>query len=581
MKKIKSYILVAMMGLSVTSCEDFLTLMPLNEVVLENFWTDSKDVESVLRGAYAALETSDCILRMAAWGEFRSDNIMIGSDNTDSSDDLAKFINENIKDNNEYTTYLCFYKAINYANTVLHFAPEVHRKDPNYRGSQEKAHEAEAIGIRTLAYWYLLRAFRDIPYTTIPSIDDTHDFFIGQTPFNQVLDSLIYDLDRIKDYAPIHYSPKLDNQSNSSRFTRQALYAMLADLYLWKGDWDNCIDCCEYVDSIKRMEYETLYAEKGISCNITLMADKYPLINGADNDGQCGRAYNEIFGKGNSFESLFELPFGTDKSSSFVSTYYNGSNPTVGRVKAYSSIAKIGSNNLFKSGYDTRFYEDMLSSSSGSGYGIMKYVYQTMSYKIQTGNIQVTSTQNEGRPGAVRGQNGASPNWIVYRYSEVLLMQAEAKIMKAKSYGSTGLSDSLNTVKNTLLKEAFDLICAVNDRAICKSVNNVTQEALSFDSYSTDDVLEKLLFEERQRELLFEGKRWFDLVRQALRNNSPKDVYTAVKGKYTGNTKSVEIKFSNPYGLFLPINKDEIKINDKLIQNSAYQLSDEAIKKAN
>ena len=32
MKKIKSYLMVALLGLSVSSCEDFLTLMPLNQV---------------------------------------------------------------------------------------------------------------------------------------------------------------------------------------------------------------------------------------------------------------------------------------------------------------------------------------------------------------------------------------------------------------------------------------------------------------------------------------------------------------------------------------------------------------------
>ena len=580
MKKIKSYILVAMMGLAVTSCEDFLTLMPLNEVVLENFWTDSKDVESVLRGAYAALESSDCLYRMAAWGEFRSDNILYGSDNTDSSDDLSKFINENINENNELTTYLCFYKAINYANTVLHFAPEVHSKDPNYRGSQLKAHEAEAIGIRTLCYWYLLRAFKDVPYVTRPSIDDTYDFFIGQTPFAQVLDSLIYDLDRVKDYAPIHFSSKLDNQSNSSRFTRSALYAMLADLYLWKQDWDKCIECCEFVDSIKRMEYDELYAEKGIGCNITLMAGKYPLINGADGDKLCGRAYNEIFGSGNSFESLFELPFGTDRDNSFVSTYYNGSTPTVGRVKAYTTVGKTGdATSVFKTTFDTRYHEDMLKNNSN--YGIMKYVYQKMEYLLDGGTMTPANTQNSNRPGSVRQQNGADPNWIIYRYSEVLLMQAEAKVMKAKSFGTTGLSDSLNNVKKNLLDEAFEIVSAVYDRAICKDVYTAAQKySLSAANYNTADDLETLVFEERRRELLFEGKRWFDLVRKAMRNGDPKSVFTAVQGKYEGNSKSIEIKFASLNGLFLPINKDEVKINDRLIQNPAYQRTDEVIKKA-
>ena len=578
MKKFKSYILVALMGLAVTSCKDFLTLMPLNEVVLENFWTDSKDVESVLRGAYAALESSDCVVRMAAWGEFRSDNIVYGTDNSGNSDDLSKFVNEIINENNELTTYLCFYKTINYANTVLHFAPQVHDKDPNYRGSQLKAHEAEAIGIRTLCYWYLLRAFKDVPYVTRPSIDDTYDFFIGQTPFAQVLDSLIYDLDKVKDYAPIHFSSKLDNQSNSSRFTRSALYAMLADLYLWKQDWDNCIKCCEFVDSIKRMEYDDLFAEKGIGCNITLMADKYPLINGADADKVCGRAYNEIFGTGNSFESLFELPFGSDRSNGFVSDYYNNSNTSVGKVKAYTTVGKNGdASSVFKTMYDARYHEDMFKS--GANYGIMKYVYQKMNYKLDGGTLTNNDANNNNRPGSIRQQNSADPNWIVYRYSEVLLMEAEAKVMKAKSFGSTGLTDSLNKVKNTLLQEAFDLVKAVNDRAICKSVNTLAP-SLSIADYNNDDDFEKLVFEERRRELLFEGKRWFDLVRLAMRNDDPKSVFTAVQGKYEGNTKSIEIKFANPYGLFLPINKEEVKINDKLIQNPAYQRTEEVIKKA-
>ena len=73
---------------------------------------------------------------------------------------------------------------------------------------------------------------------------------------------------------------------------------------------------------------------------------------------------------------------------------------------------------------------------------------------------------------------------------------------------------------------------------------------------------------------------WFDLVRQAMRNGQSKDIFTAVQGKYEGNTRSIEIKFNNPYGLFLPLNKEEIKINDKLKQNPAYQRTDEVIQKA-
>ena len=71
MKKFKTIACTAFLGLSLVSCNDFLTLIPLNDVVLENFWTDKADVESVLLGAYAQLESSDCITRMSIWGEMR------------------------------------------------------------------------------------------------------------------------------------------------------------------------------------------------------------------------------------------------------------------------------------------------------------------------------------------------------------------------------------------------------------------------------------------------------------------------------------------------------------------------------
>ena len=68
MKKIKLALSVILMGLSVSSCNDFLTLQPLNDIVLENFWTNKDDVESVLLGSYASLEKTDCLVRMSIWG---------------------------------------------------------------------------------------------------------------------------------------------------------------------------------------------------------------------------------------------------------------------------------------------------------------------------------------------------------------------------------------------------------------------------------------------------------------------------------------------------------------------------------
>ena len=70
------YILTAAMLL--TGCSDFLDIQPLNDVVLQNYWTKKSDVTSVLMGCYESLYSEDCVTRMGLWGEARSDNMVIG-----------------------------------------------------------------------------------------------------------------------------------------------------------------------------------------------------------------------------------------------------------------------------------------------------------------------------------------------------------------------------------------------------------------------------------------------------------------------------------------------------------------------
>lgn len=569
MKKIKSIFCIALAALTTTSCEDFLTLMPLNDIVLENFWTDKSDVESVLLGAYSALEKSDCVIRMSIWGEMRSDNIIAGKS---PSDDILQITRDNILSTNSYTTYKCFYDVINRANTVLHFAPEVSAKDPNYTGAELQANEAEAIAIRSLCYWYLIRAYKDVPYTTIPSIDDTHDFFIGQTGFDEVLDSLIFDLERVKKYAVNKYTLAT---ANTGRFTRAAIYAMLADMYLWKGDWDKVIENCEWVTERKLFEYKEKLEDEGTACTVELI-NGYPLITETPISATAGNAYNEIFGTGNSFETLFELPYDQSTSNPFVSSYYNDKNSAVGSLKAVPEIGNsfgTGSGNkVFPQATDGRYYQCIKADGSSGDYGIMKYVYEQAKYNLSSGLI----TWESGQP--VK-RNNTEPNWIVYRYTDVLLMEAEAKVMKAAAMG--GDDNQFNAERDQLFQEAFNLVDAVNQRAICKKRYGEMAKSLVFSDYNTSaQTMEELVLAERRRELMFEGKRWFDLVRMARRDGNTSRLTTLVLPKFDAATVSaVRIKMTDMNALYFPLNKDEIKINNLLKQNPVY-VEDEFIEKA-
>ena len=573
MKKIKSYLMVALMGLSVSSCEDFLTLMPLNQVVLENFWTDMSDVESVLMSAYSALESEDCVVRMSIWGEMRSDNIIgnqsnNSNDQSASQDDILQITKDNILQTNKYADYKCFYDVINRANTVLYFAPQVAEKDPNYTGALLQANEAEAVALRCLAYWYLIRAYKDVPYTTRPSIDDTHDFFIGQTPFAEVLDSLIYELERVKNWANNSF---VSETANTGRITRAAIHAMLADMYLWKGDYDKCIEHCEWVTARKLEEYQKLERKNSKSNTVELIKG-YPLITETPTTTKAGNAYNEIFGKGNSFETIFELPFDQKTTNPFVESYYNSKSSKTGKLKALPEIGngfgQGNGNNVFIQNTDGRYYQNIQDGGS-SDYGIVKYVLEKVEYDLKSGMVTGTLV--------VTKRENTQPSWIIYRYTDVMLMEAEAKVMKAAALNA----EADNAEMQALFQEAFDLVDAVNQRAICKKRYQDAAKELKFTDYNSSvQTMEDLVLDERRRELMFEGKRWFDLVRMALREGNTKRLFDKIQKKYDAATVSaVRIKMTELDALFFPISRDEIKINDKLKQNPVY-VEDEFIEKA-
>ena len=60
------------------SCEDFLTIYPTNNVVLENYWKTKTDVENVVANSYRLMTHRSVMDRLIVWGELRGDNVIEG-----------------------------------------------------------------------------------------------------------------------------------------------------------------------------------------------------------------------------------------------------------------------------------------------------------------------------------------------------------------------------------------------------------------------------------------------------------------------------------------------------------------------
>ena len=305
-----------------TSCGDYLDVKPLNDVVLENYWTEKKDVISVMNSCYESLENKESILRMEVWGELRSENIVAGSSVPNEMNEVLK---ETLLPNNALTSWAIMYQTINRCNTVIHYAPGVQEIDPNYTYTELQATIAEATFIRDLCYFYLLRTFGEVPLVFEPSLSDDMEFEVEPTSafkfqdgawvIGPALDILIEDLRGVENMAVRRYiddSEMTNSQAasaadqNSGRVTRCAIYALLAEINLWKGDYDEAIRYCDLVIDYKTKQYEEKKDKLG-EINDMMLFNEIPLIRECVEGGTtCGNAYNEIFGTGNSFESLFE-----------------------------------------------------------------------------------------------------------------------------------------------------------------------------------------------------------------------------------------------------------------------------------
>lgn len=521
-----------------SSCEDFLSTVPLNDIVLENFWENESEVTSVVTSCYSGIADQNFLKRAMMWGELRSDNVNKGLINSNvmyvNHVQLPEMLEGNILPNHEIADWSSFYRVINRCNTVLHYAPDVLERDPDFNESEWYAMEAEMLTLRALCYFYLVRSFRDVPFITEPTIDDSQEVKVAAADPDVVLNQLVKDLQEAELTALKEFpqgSSSIVYSYTKARVTKQTVWSLLADIYLWMERYDECAIYCEKVIAAKVAE-----AEK----NNMSYEGNYPLIANqkSSSSNNIHQAYNQIFGNGNSFESIFEMPFGynyEDKRDALRS-YYGSLDVAIGTMTAATFIGEGASegNDLYKS-TDIRAIESF-DVTGTSTYPIHKYVY---SYISDNGS---------------GGYSSGYPNWIFYRLTDVMLMEAEALVER---------NDSVDGVP-TDLKKAFDLASSVYHRS------NLKGDALKFSGeFATQDGLRKFVLEERQRELMFEGKRWFDLVRKARREGSNSSMLDLATRKYT-SPGTVKSKWIKPDMLYLPIHEDELKVNPMLKQNPEY-----------
>ena len=550
-----------MMALGLGSCSDFLEIEPLNDIVLDKFWNEENDVENIVAGCYSGMQNRILIERMIVWGELRSDHL-IGGTGVQDNINIQNILKENITANSVYTSWGEFYDIINRCNTVLHYSPLVAERDPNYTETELMATRAEVSAIRDLCYFYLIRTFRDVPYSTQPFLDELQQMAMPATKFDAVLDSLITDLENVKSYAVKTY-PVSKTNYQCGRITQDAIHAMLAEMYLWKKDYANSVKYADMVIDAKTQRFQDEIDNAGGNSSSYKMFEGYPLIYDSYTTGNLyGNAYGTIFGSGASRESILELIFADDNTrlaNHGLSFLYGNQKTSPGIVKPADFITtdvSDASYKVFCDKYDTRNYENLYKMSA-SQYGVAKYV-------CKSGMVSISSTEITSSASPSYPEEYCHANWILYRLTDVMLLKAEALVQMVDGDAKTEANDSL-------LRAAYDIVSVINKRSNCAT----TYMPITYANYSTKSQMENLVFEERARELMFEGKRWYDLVRRSLRDGNTSYLVQQVTRKGSDNASVVQAKLAKMDAIFWPYNLDELKVNPYLVQNPAFGSGDD------
>ncbi|WP_340114837.1 RagB/SusD family nutrient uptake outer membrane protein [Maribellus mangrovi] len=516
MKKIISILSIAGLLITSSGCTDWLDLRPESEIVLEDYWQNESQVNQVLAACYRSITESDVMGKMLVWGELRSDNVWYGNG---MPSDMSKILNVDITADNGYCHWGSFYTVINYCNNFLYYAPGVVDIDANFTESKLHSMEAEVLTLRALMYFYLVRTFERVPWVNEPSIDDAQDYNIPQSPEDEILNNLVADLQTALRYVRDSYET---TAYTKGRITTNAVRALLADIYLWQEDYNKCIEMCDQILNDPESDLELEMGEDVIS---------------------------NVFYQGNSKESIFELQFDDDQMfNSTVQNFYGGFGNSTGQwsfpapliIGRYSPFNfNIGSGT--ESSEDLREKDFLRQYAGGDTYYVFKYA----------GADRQEDPTTEASTYYYRN---VTANWIVYRLSEIYLMKAEALIQLGGNK-----------------EQAVELINTIYMRS------NIEDDELGLmpDNYTTDLQLNELYMRERQRELMFEGKRWFDLMRLARRVDSPDPLVSYVTKKFSGGSSGDINKMSVMDALYLPVHTDELKANSALVQNEFYRIQAE------
>lgn len=506
MRKIHYYIATATIVLS--SCAD-LDQTSISSIDKDDFYKSESDVKVALNGIYQTLTDGGM---NAPWNDeliflndLQSEYARRGTANSAAITEIGNFA---ITPTNAFveTAWLYRYKAINRANILI----------DKVSGNQQLAEQVRNNYVRTakflrgLYYFDLVRLFGDVPLV----IHDGEGEGEPRTNKDEVFQQIVEDLTDAEgitaDFA------KLTSEASSL-----AASGLLSKVYIIWAQTDS-----EY----SKAHQSELYQKAIDAANKVINSGKYQLVDKFIDNWSLDKK------EGPELIFTVEHKFGVNRNITghcvFSTGFDNNKLPVIAAINNNLYYEFDKNDQRRDASVTLRLFDPAKSEY---------FDFERLRFRKYIDTLYMA---NESAP-YISGQNTSSS---VLRYAEVLLVKAEAE-------------NELNGPTSA----AYEALNAIRRRAYWDPYTNSQNQPsdgtpLEYSDLSKDQ-FRQAIQNERYREFVTEGNRWFDLKRWHILVKTIKEKVPADDLKY---------KNISPRNYYLPVPETQIVLNPKLEQNWGY-----------
>ena len=507
---------VALLIVALGSCsEDFTNRPPEDTISLDAYYNSNEQVASATNGMYSRTWFQLC--NKFFWAlEVGSGNMYSGSPDVSG----LRTFSMNGSDPELTNGWASLWANIAQANAIINFLES--RVGAEVDQAVIDNTLGEAYFMRATAYFYLVRLWGPVPIIE-NNLDYSDDPYINTNPEADIYKLIVSDY--LAAINRLQEKTRGGNYGENARISKGSAKALLAKVYLYQKDYANAKIMAE--DVINSGEFKLL---GGSELPSKSFADLFTYANNNNEESIFAIQWkgDGNYGSANNCNTQFGI------SSSTVST----SNASYGGVFGPSQdvMTMYAANDV--RGHETVMlpgdvYPDLNTSiglgftvpdennAQNSGGGIKKYCIGVQS--DATGPVDAWAMMDN--------------NTYIMRYAELLLIHAEAILAGGSSTSDATALNSFNAVRN---------------RAGLSSLTSIT----------FDDI-----FNERRKELCFEGDYWFDLGRL-----DKTDAIAIMSAQNRGNKDNAEYftpTFSSDHNandFFMDYPDNDVAKNPKLLE---------------